>query len=276
MPKFKIVDVGASFGEFTEHALITIKDSRVYAIEPNLDILARGLQSIQLNFKERVSIHPFALAESNGLQPFFGSSQINGQIGSLKKFNPKKKWNLYLQETLKKHELKNSILVETKTVKDFLIDTKLKKIDFLKIDAQGYDIELLEEFLKNSNVKCMVLEVNTTEIEEENIYKSNNNLNSLVAIMYKFKLKIIKIVPHHDFTELNVFLAKDCQEGLKILERLKMSDCPSFSRLWSVTVKSNLDSANKITFIDLLNKITRFIFHPVKNSRRIIRILINN
>lgn len=276
MSKFKIVDVGASFGEFTEHALNTIQESRVYAIEPNLDILARGLESIQLRFKERVSIHPFALSDSNGLQPFFGSSQINGQIGSLKRFNPKKKWNFYLQDMLKKHELENSILVKTKTVKDFLVDAKLNTIDFLKIDAQGYDTELLEEFLKNCTVKCMVVEVNTTEIEEENIYMSNNNLNSLVSIMCKFKLKIIKIVPHHDLTELNVFLAKDFQEGLKILERLKMRECPSFSRFWSVTVKSNVDTASKITFTELVIKITKLIFHPLKNSKRILKILINN
>ena len=47
---------------------------------------------------------------------------------------------------------------------EFISDNKLNKIDFLKIDAQGSDVEIFKLFLEQIPVSCAVVEVNTLSI----------------------------------------------------------------------------------------------------------------
>lgn len=274
MTNFIVVDVGASIGEFSQHVLASIENARIYAVEPNIDTNGKYLDELKKEYGDRVSIHPYALAEATEWRHFFGSTQINGQIGSLKKFNPDKIWNSYLEEKLDKNELAAHKLILAKSVADFLIETNLHEIDFLKIDAQGYDVELLEKFLECCTVKCLVLEVNTTANELENIYESNiNNLNHLARIISKYNLNIIKIVPHHDFTELNVFLAYDTKLGQDTITNLKLSESPTFERGWSVTIKSNTNPRTKLKLKDILVKIIKIIAHPNRYSKKLFNIM---
>jgi FkbM family methyltransferase len=276
MSDLVVVDVGAANGEFSRHILTNVENSNVYAIEPNIRTNNSYLKVLQEDFGNRISIHPYALAETSGQRPFYGSTQINGQIGSLKKFNEMKVWDSYLELNLDKSELQAHTLVWVKSVKEFLNETNLIEIDFLKIDAQGSDIEILENFLKYAVVKCLVLEVNTTSNISENIYESDNNLNSLIAVISSYNLKIIKIVPHHDLTELNIFLAHDIVLGQNIISDFKISESGAFKRGWNVSIKSTSIVSSEIKFKVISIKMIKFIIHPWKYSKRIFHVLINN
>jgi FkbM family methyltransferase len=262
MSDFIVVDVGASNGAFSKFILSTVENSIVHAVEPNMVINQKSLFALKLEYGDRVSIHPFALAEESGYREFFGSSQINGQIGSLRKFNSQKIWESYLNQILDIERLSTPTLVPVKSIFDFLRDTKIHTIDFLKIDAQGYDVDLLEKFLNTCSVRCLVLEVNTTAKLSENIYEGNNNLDSLIPIIFKHNLKILKIIPHHDLTELNLFLAADFNEGQKILINLKMNLCPTFERYWDVIVKSRNKKKLEPSFAYIINSIVKLLIHP--------------
>jgi FkbM family methyltransferase len=269
-----VVDVGAAIGEFSHHVLKNNEVARIYAIEPNITKFGESLLKIKNDFDERISIHPYGLAEKSGSLPLYGSTQINGQIGSLKQFNASKKWNPYLEENLDKSQLAEHIIVHVKSVVDFLSEIGKQEIDFLKIDAQGYDVELLDKFLQFSNVKCSVLEVNTTSDKHENIYESDNNLNALIRVISKYNMNILKIVPNDDFTELNVFLASNIEVGHNIMRSLKISDSPTFNRGWNVMYRRNPHS-HKITSKSIFLIIRKVILHPLRTSRKITKLVFN-
>jgi len=240
MDKKIVIDVGAAKGEFSRHVLLSYPNAVVFAVEPNISLHGNDLNMIKSEYDGRFFVHKYALAEKSNTRPMYGLTQLKGQIGSLKKFNPNKVWNTYIESIIDKSKLSEIVYVEVKSVNDFLRDIAIFKIDFLKIDTQGYDVVILEEFLKNSSVKCMVVEVNTVSNKSENIYEGDNNLTALSKIISKFDLKILKIVPNWDFSELNVFLALSEIEGIKILQQLKIDNNPVFVKGWNVSITSKL------------------------------------
>ena len=272
MSELIVVDVGCAIGEFSEFILKSGLKVKIYALEPNVNLFGEKLSKIKLRYPSKFYFFPYALGKSSGKALMYGTSQLNGQIGSLKKFNAHKKWDDYLDTHLSKDELSSAITIDTKSVSDFLLISGVKEIDFLKIDAQGSDIDILEQFLLKQNVRCIVLEVNVSSNQYENIYEGDNNLSRLSKIIAKYDLDIIKIVPNRDFTELNVFLARNFQIGLKIIEALKISFNPVFRQGWSVNVVSNIKT-EKLSLARTLTRLLQLLFHPVRTIKMLISLI---
>lgn len=269
---FKIVvDVGASIGEFASHVLLHDRTSKVFAVEPNIKYCESYLNKVKQNYFGRMNIFYYALSNKSGEFDFYGSQVLGGNIGSLKKLNPEKRWDPYLDKNLDRNVLAKNTIVKVKKVQDFLSENELTHIDFLKIDAQGSDIEILELFLKNVTVTCSVVEVNTSSNPEENIYLSNNDLNALLKIVCKYELHIIKIVPNSDFSELNVFLAKEAEEGLSLINDLKLKDSITFSRGWEVLVTNKNQRNDQISLVSILWKMIFGIKRPIKSLKAVLR-----
>jgi len=267
-----IVDVGCAIGEFSEFILERGLNAKIYALEPNINLFGEKLSKIKLRHPSKFYIFPYALGKSSGKALMYGTSQLNGQIGSLKKFNASKKWGDYLDTYLNKDELSNSITVDTKNVSDFILISGVKEIDFLKIDAQGSDIDILEQFLLKQKIRCIVLEVNVSSNSYENIYEGDNNLSRLSKIIAKYDLEIIKIVPNKDFSELNVFLAKNFNEGSKIIDDLKISFNPVFRQGWSVNVVSNFHEKN-FSITQFLLRLLQLFSHPVRSLKKLSKLI---
>jgi len=145
MSEFIVVDVGCAIGEFSEFILKNGLNAKIYALEPNINLFEPKLSKIKLAYPSKFYFFPYALGKSSGKALLYGTSELNGQMGSLKKFNAYKKWDDYLDTHLNKGELFRAITVDTKSVSDFLTLSGVKEIDFLKIDAQGSDIDILEQ-----------------------------------------------------------------------------------------------------------------------------------
>jgi len=267
-----VVDVGCAIGEFSEFILECGLNVKIYALEPNINLFGEKLSKIKLRHPSKFYFFPYALGKSSGKALMYGTSQLNGQIGSLKKFNSNKRWDNYLDVHLNKDELSSAITVDTKSVADFLLISGVKEVDFLKIDAQGSDIDILEQFLLKQKIRCIVLEVNVSSNSYENIYEGDNNLSRLSKIIAKYDLDIIKIVPNRDFTELNVFLAKNFQMGLKIMEELKISFNPVFRQGWSVNVVSNLHEKN-FSITQFLLRLLQLFSHPVRSLNKLSKLI---
>ena len=270
-----IVDVGASIGEFASHVLTHDKNIEVFAVEPNEEFCKFYLENIRAKFPSRMKIFYHALSNISGNFEFYGSKVLEGNIGSLKKLNPNKQWDEYLEKNIDKSSLQINSIVKVKSVSEFISKNQISRIDFLKIDAQGSDVEILELFLSCTPISCAVVEVNTLSNSSENIYLSNNNLNELIKIISYYKLKIIKIVPNGDLTELNIFLAENEVEGLRIIEDLNLKNSTVFSRGWEVVVGKKLPNSNKDLGARLLHKIFLGLKNPVKSGKSVMRKLSN-
>jgi len=262
-----IVDVGASNGEFSEHILVNDLKSLVFAVEPNIEFNKIKLNHILANYQNRFIYCPYALSEKNSTSPLYGSRIYNGQIGSLNQFNNEKKWSTYLNEKFKHTDFNEFILVEVKSVKEFIRENMISNIKLLKIDAQGSDVKLLELFLKEVTIDCIILEVNASSLENENIYVSENSVEALIKIILQYKLRILKIIPNRDLSEFNFILAKNLNNGKAIIDSLKISESKTFGRFWEISSARQLEIDKKQIKVTILKKLISALFHPRKSLK---------
>lgn len=120
-----MIDVGACYGGslewFAKH------DWYIHAFEPdpaNREILL-GLTRRW----PRVSVDPRAVADQCDQGVAFFSSDVSAGISGLSSFHPSHR---------------ESARVETTTLARYLEDQRISKVDFLKIDTEGFDLKVLQ------------------------------------------------------------------------------------------------------------------------------------
>lgn len=120
-----MIDVGAHFGEsFSQY----LKDGwTVYAFEP--DPNPCKIKALNAFKGEKLEIYDLAVSDrSNVLLPFYSSEESTG-ISSLSSFTSS-------------HKLVKN--VQTISIKEFVWEKSIRKIDFLKIDTEGHDLFVLK------------------------------------------------------------------------------------------------------------------------------------
>lgn len=118
-------DVGAHHG----YCLIPFAKAgwQVFAFEPDPENRSRLLE----NTRTYSNVHVDGRAVSDRVEasvPFFTSEESSG-ISSLSAFLPS-------------HEM--ALMVSTTTLSDFLLEQTLDRLDYLKIDAEGFDLMVLQ------------------------------------------------------------------------------------------------------------------------------------
>jgi FkbM family methyltransferase len=130
-----VVDVGANIGAFTLFAAEFA--SHVYAFEPeprNYDCLRRN---IALNGFDHVTPIAKAVAGSSGTREFHIAADEN--TGS---------HSLHLSEF--EEETKSTFQVEVVSIADFMAEHSLERIDYLKLDCEGSEWEILENLSRET------------------------------------------------------------------------------------------------------------------------------
>ena len=174
------LDIGANIGEYTKLLLLNT-NCKVVSFEP-LPEAFKELQKIELEFKDRLDIHNIAIGAENGkLDLFYGNhkSEKASLIPNLEKLSFVGSSN------------KNKILVEVKKLDYFEDYFKDKKIDFIKIDTEGFEYEVLKGAKKILNLhkpKFIQVEFNWHQlIRNHNMYDLSKLVNSY---------DVFRILPH--------------------------------------------------------------------------------
>jgi FkbM family methyltransferase len=156
-----VVDVGANIGMFSAYAL-KHKASKVFSIEPAFDTFERLKKNVGtfenvtlINkgiSKEKGKSYLFASPHSSGISSGFFSNNHNDQT-------PKQTINtIDFTSLIKEHDI--------------------KKIDFLKIDCEGAEIDLFEnvseDYLEN-NINKIVCEIHSFAFSRENYEKTKKS-----------------------------------------------------------------------------------------------------
>jgi FkbM family methyltransferase len=125
------IDVGANNGAFALRLAKKVGElGVVHALEPDPDILARLETNCRLNgFESFVKCHALAVSNANGSVPFYGSDHNHSGWGSLAKFED---------------IAAGSRAVKTVTLDSFLAAQRIGRVDFLKVDVEAHEPELLE------------------------------------------------------------------------------------------------------------------------------------
>lgn len=130
-----VFDVGANVGHWTQSFLeFSERFDRpifVHAFEAcsnTFDTLEHHLK--QNNFEKRVHINNFALSSSKGKQRFYSAGENAGTNG----LYPMHEINLEEQTVTD---------VETETIDGYCTQNSISHIDYLKVDTEGHDLEVL-------------------------------------------------------------------------------------------------------------------------------------
>jgi len=145
-----ILDLGANIGYYAlMEAKLLGNDGCVYAIEPspsNFDMLRKNI-SLN-NYESIVEVFQMGASNKTGKEKFYTSEMSN--LGT---FSPTR----YYGKSSMTESLP-STYIKTTTIPDFVVDKK--PIDFIRMDIEGYEVEVFEgmiPLLENKNFSPKIL-----------------------------------------------------------------------------------------------------------------------
>ena len=179
------LDVGANVGQTIESLLKVFSKPVIHAFEPS----TKTFQILQSKkYGSRVFLHNMALGKERERRQFF-----NYNSSELSSFLPldTDKENRFREDGLASKEI-----VEVDTVDRFLQQNNIAKIDLLKTDTQGFDLEVLlgaKDALQNGCIRNILVELNFVKLyvgqssAEDIIYLLKQN--NFVLIDYYEKVR---------------------------------------------------------------------------------------
>lgn len=152
----KIFDVGANIGQTSLFLNNHFPQATILAFEPvksTYDVLCQRTQNLR-------NIQGFNLAlgsqDAQKLILTRGNSELNSLVGAIEK--------------LEKEENQELETVTITTIDRFCHDHDIQKIDLLKMDVQGYEMEILygsEKYIRNNLISFIYSEVDFEESNPE-------------------------------------------------------------------------------------------------------------
>jgi len=186
-----VIDVGAHKGEFFKSLIKSSQKIKTgLLIEPQESVL-KNLKDLKISFPNiKIEIENIALGSTNQVEELYLDSLSS--TATLSKVNKNSKWFKFKKMILfsnQKNIIKKKILSDT--LDNLMKRHKINKLDFLKIDTEGYEYEVLNgaiNSLKNHRIRHVMLERQL----------SNMYLN------YNFE-NIEKFLDKNDFIDLKTF-----------------------------------------------------------------------
>lgn len=166
------IDIGANIGEYSLEILKNQTNSKVIAFEP-LPMCSTMLSSILKNYSDRFSYHEIALSNKNGLATLNYSLEKSGLSSVETKIN---------EISYVANSNVNKIQVLTKKLDDFRNEKNFQNVDFIKIDVEGHEMQVLEgsiNFILEKKIKLIQLEYNLHQlITNSTIYMYSQRLTN--------------------------------------------------------------------------------------------------
>ena len=208
------LDIGANVGNYTK-MLLSDTNSKVISFEP-LPKAFEELKEVKSNFQDRLEIHNIAIGVKDEiLELSYGTekSEKASLIKNLEKIS-------FIQG-----ENKNKISVQVRQLDYFQSYFKNKVIDFIKIDTEGFEYEVLKgakNILEIHRPKFIQVEFNWHQlIKKQTLY----NLSELINFSDVFKIlphgnKLLQIDPFRPENNIYhlsnyVFIRKDISDKYK-------------------------------------------------------------
>jgi len=195
--KKHIFDVGAFNGVNGLALAAKNPDTLVNAFEANKNLIKTIIQlKKKIEFRlgrklKNYKIHNLAISNKNKISYFYIAK--NPTVSSLHKFtkNIEKTWPGYKDSHC---QTVNKVKVKTITLKKFCNENKIKVINYLHIDTQGNDLNVLKGL--GSLIKIVKQGVMESSISKKNsLYQNNHILSEVKKFLRKNNFSIIKIKP---------------------------------------------------------------------------------
>jgi FkbM family methyltransferase len=170
-----IFDVGANVGQSTEAFLKDFSGAKIYSFEPSSKLFRR--------LESKFANHPRVLCFNIGFSSTPGSAELD-HTSAETMYHIKR-------EKPPEFEVIGGEKVYLDTIDKFCSQSKISHIDFLKIDTEGYDQEVLlgaTEMMKESRVCCLQAECS---LSPEN--KFHADFFDICALLFQLKYRLFGI-----------------------------------------------------------------------------------
>jgi FkbM family methyltransferase len=173
-----IFDIGACEAEDSIRYSIFFPNSKIFTFEPLPNNFMKCEQNISIYNRNNISLHQLALASFRGISKFYVSTgSPEEEISKDWDFGNKSSSLLPPKKTLEIHpwlKFETEISVQTETLYNFCNDNELKFIDFIHMDVQGAELEVLKGAGRLiESIKVIWLEVEAIEFYDNQPLKTD-------------------------------------------------------------------------------------------------------
>ena len=192
--KFKnpiIFDVGANKGQSIKFFTQVFENPKIYAFEPSpktFGFLKKFVDHLESN---EISIFQIGIGDKEQIIDFYESMLSETSTFSLPDQNSEylKKKNRVLFQNVE--SAFTSIPTRVTTIDAFLNENKVERIDVLKIDVEGFELEVIrgaQQALRGGRVKIVQFERHADDMREDTYPIIHNLLDSAGFVKY-FEIK---------------------------------------------------------------------------------------
>jgi FkbM family methyltransferase len=159
-PRDTVIDIGGNIGSFSIYAATQAKNGKIYSFEPFTENYNIFKSSIEINKIKNIRLENRAIAAKGGKYKFYVFDEGNSGTSSL-----------YNNSSKKGKEIK----IDATTLPEVVKKNKIRKIDFMKIDCEGSEYEILFKLPKTilKDTEKMVIEYhdNVTKYNHKDLIK---------------------------------------------------------------------------------------------------------
>ena len=195
--KLNVIDVGANNGQTIKEIAKHFPRSTIHSFEPQEECRENLIATKRKNKKLKIHLNFFCIGRKKKLE--HSIKILENDLSSFYKVNIKSRLFINIKKIKKKNKFINGInspiKIQQDTLSNYFKTKKIKNVDILKIDTQGYDENVLKGLKQKDlkKIKTINLEMNFWDFYE----KSNSFL------------KLEKIIgTHFDFWDIS-FLYKN-------------------------------------------------------------------
>jgi FkbM family methyltransferase len=184
-----IIDIGGFKGKWTNSVLEILPNSKISIFEPNSENF-NHLEQI-FSSSSNIKLFNFGVGDKSDKQKYFDIKSHDG-IREMSGFIKRELYN--------NHEFEE---LEIDIVNLDSLDISNDKIDFIKIDVEGYEYNVLsgmKNMLSNSNVSFIQFEYGGTYLD------AKLKLNDIISLLNDFGYKVYDIGEYDEFIHLSEFI----------------------------------------------------------------------
>jgi FkbM family methyltransferase len=196
-----VFDVGANKGTWSRNVLSTVSPVRIYSFEPVPDTFVVLKDNLG---DSGASLHNVAISNSDGEKTFFYYNQ-SSQSAELSSFYRR---SFSIEQRLRIKPIR--VPVQTRTLDSFCKEHLISYIDFLKIDTEGAELDVLQgavELLRERKIKTIQFEYGGTYPD------AGITLRQVCQLLSSYGYTIFRILPDglvhigrwHDSLENNLY-----------------------------------------------------------------------
>ena len=158
-PGMIVFDVGANIGEWTLTMANGVgAQGRVYSFEPTPFLFDALNKTVVANQFNQVIVSPYALSDKSKTMDFYIQYDENELLDArLSRLDSPADFKEWITDGKKAKKIQ----VETITLDEFAVKEKLERLDFIKIDTEGYEsaiveggLTVLKKFRPNLILEC--------------------------------------------------------------------------------------------------------------------------